>query len=319
MRNLASIQEIWKIEPIDNADRIELAHVLGWQCVVPKGEYHAGDKVIFFEPDSFLPIRPEYEFLRPSSYKKTDYMGEGFLITSRHLRGQLSQGLIMPCTVKLKVGTDVTDMLGVRKYEIPEYATTQGNIIGKLPPSVPHTNETRVQAEPDLLKAFNGVPYYISTKLDGSSHSISLDYKGFHVCDHNYEYKDGSFYDYITERRLDELINKHITIQGEFCGPGIQKNYLRLLKPEWFVFTIIEDNKRVGLERMHWLCEKYKLKHVPIEEVDVDLPSKYPNIEALLRRARGDKEGIVIRPMTPVWNEQINDWLSVKVINTDYE
>ena len=111
MRSLASVQEIGKIEPIENADRIELAHVLGWQCVVPKGEYRVGDKVIFFEPDSFLPIKPEYEFLRPSSYKKTDHMGEGFLISSRHLRGQLSQGLIMPCTEELEIGTDVTDML----------------------------------------------------------------------------------------------------------------------------------------------------------------------------------------------------------------
>ena len=30
MRKLASIQRIWQIEPIEGADRIELAHVLGW-------------------------------------------------------------------------------------------------------------------------------------------------------------------------------------------------------------------------------------------------------------------------------------------------
>ena len=109
MRKLASIQQIWKIKPIENADRIELAYVLGWQCVVPKGEYNVGDKVVFFEPDSFLPIRPEYEFLRASSYKKTDNMGEGFLIRNQHLRGQLSQGLIMPCPDStLKIGTDVS-------------------------------------------------------------------------------------------------------------------------------------------------------------------------------------------------------------------
>lgn len=39
MRKLASIQRIWKIEPIEGADRIELAHVLGWQCVVNKGQF----------------------------------------------------------------------------------------------------------------------------------------------------------------------------------------------------------------------------------------------------------------------------------------
>ena len=39
MRKLASIQRIWKIESIEGADRIELAHVLGWQCVVNKGQF----------------------------------------------------------------------------------------------------------------------------------------------------------------------------------------------------------------------------------------------------------------------------------------
>ena len=78
MRKLASIQRIWKIEPIEGADRIELAHVLGWQCVVNKGQFQPMDIGVYFEIDSFLPIRPEFEFMRSSSYKKIDIMGEGF-------------------------------------------------------------------------------------------------------------------------------------------------------------------------------------------------------------------------------------------------
>ena len=78
MRKLASIHRIWKIEPIDGADRIELAHVLGWQCVVNKGQFRPMDMGVYFEIDSFLPIRPVFEFLRTSSYRNTDVMGEGF-------------------------------------------------------------------------------------------------------------------------------------------------------------------------------------------------------------------------------------------------
>lgn len=33
MRKLASIQRIWDITPIEGADKIETAHVLGWTCV----------------------------------------------------------------------------------------------------------------------------------------------------------------------------------------------------------------------------------------------------------------------------------------------
>ena len=67
MRKLASIQRIWKIEPIEGADKIELAHVLGWQCVVNKGQFQPMDAAVYLEIDSFLPIRPEFEFLRASS------------------------------------------------------------------------------------------------------------------------------------------------------------------------------------------------------------------------------------------------------------
>ena len=80
MRKLASIQRIWKIEPIEGADRIELAHVLGWQCVVNKGQFKEMDLAVYFEIDSFLPVCEPFEFLRKSSYKKSDIMGEGFLL-----------------------------------------------------------------------------------------------------------------------------------------------------------------------------------------------------------------------------------------------
>ncbi len=36
MRHLASVQYVHDVTPIEGADRIELAHTLGWQCVVPK-------------------------------------------------------------------------------------------------------------------------------------------------------------------------------------------------------------------------------------------------------------------------------------------
>ena len=43
MRQLASIQRIKALEPIENADAIVRATVLGWQLVVKKGEFEVGD------------------------------------------------------------------------------------------------------------------------------------------------------------------------------------------------------------------------------------------------------------------------------------
>ena len=341
MRKLASIQVIWNIEPIEGADRIEIAHVLGWQCVVNKGQFKLMDKAVYFEVDSFLPIRPEFEFLRNSSYKNTDIMGEGFKLRTQTFRGQISQGLLQPIDRfpelegDLEVGTDISEILGVRKWEIEERATTGGTTIGTLPYDIPHTDETRVQAEPDLIKRFAGLEYYISTKMDGSSHSIGIDENGFHVTGHNYEYKnDGNsaFYEFVKAKGLAEKMNKFaeantlktLTIQGEFCAPGIQKNRLKLTKPEWYVFTVRENGKRVGLDRMLEVCDCLGVEHVPIEERGVDLPSKYPNVDALLERAEGEypkggkKEGVVIRPTEPVFCDIINANLSMKVVSNKY-
>ena len=341
MRKLASIQQIWKIEPIEGADRIELAHVLGWQCVVNKGQFQPMDIGLYFEIDSFLPIRPEFEFMRASSYKNTDIMGEGFRLRTMRFRGQISQGLLMPLSqfpeipADTAIGDDVTELLGVRKWEIEERATTGGTVIGPLPYDIPHTDETRVQEEPGLIQAFAGLEYYISTKMDGSSHSIGIDEEGFHVTGHNYEYKDdgsSSFYELVKARgyqaKMEEYVRelglKTLTIQGEFCAPGIQRNRLRLTKPEWYVFTIRENGNRVGLNRMRLICDALEMTPVPIEEVGVDLPSKYPNVEAMLDRADGDypnggkKEGIVIRPTEPVFCPLIGASLSMKIVSNKY-
>ena len=341
MRKLASIQRIWKTEPIEGADRIELAHVLGWQCVVNKGQFREMDLAVYFEVDSFLPIAPEFEFLRASSYRKTDIMGEGFRLRTMKFRGQISQGLLLPVSAfpaipaDAELGTDVTEILGVKKWEIEERITTGGTMIGTLPYDIPHTDETRVQAEPDLIQAFAGLEYYISTKMDGSSHSVGIDENGFHVTGHNYEYKDDGnspFYELVKSMDLQAKMEAFatannlstFTIQGELCAPGIQKNRLKLTKPAWYVFTIRENGKRVGLTRMLEVCEKLQLESVPIEEIGTDLPVKYPTVEALLERADGNypkggkKEGIVIRPTEPVYCELVSGALSMKVVSNKY-
>jgi RNA ligase (TIGR02306 family) len=341
MRKLASVQRIWKIEPIEGADRIELAHVLGWQCVVNKGQFQPMDPAVYFEVDSFLPVCPEFEFLRDSSYRKTDVMGEGFRLRTMKFRGQISQGLLLPLDAfpqipkDAEIGEDVSALLSVRKWEIEERISTGGTMIGALPPDIPHTDETRVQAEPELIQDFAGLEYYISTKMDGSSHSVGLDSEGFHVTGHNYEYKDDGkspFYEFVKALKLEEKMRAFaeenelltFTIQGELCAPGIQNNRLRLTKPEWYVFTVRENGKRVSLERMLEICRRLELKSVPIEEIGQDLPSKYSTVEALLERADGSypnggkKEGIVIRPTNPVYCERISASLSMKVVSNKY-
>lgn len=351
-RKMVSIQVIHDIVPIEGADRIEIAKILGWQCVIPKNEYKKYDKVIFFEVDSFLPLDNRYEFLRTSCFKKHPILGEGFIIKTAKMRGELSQGLILPIDEfpevllnpdkkYLKVGADLTDLLNVKNISdyFEERATGFGNIIGELPPTIPHTKETRVQAEPGLLVEFlNFDPdeeYYITTKLDGSSHSCSLDKTGFHVYGHNYEYaKDDAcpFYKILRDNNIPQKMEKYkdkypnLVLQGELCGGGIQGNPLMLPKLKWFVFNAIVDGQRVDLYTLKEIVEDMDLDMVPIEEVGLGsfFKNGYSTIYALLKRAEGDyndsfkKEGIVIRPVNPKYSEIIKTDLSMKVINNEY-
>lgn len=98
-RKLASIRVISDIQNIPDADKIEVVTVDGWKVVVAKSVGHkVGDEVIYCEIDSFLPIKEEFEFLRKSSYKKMGDM-EGFRLKTSKLRGQISNGLVLPLLI----------------------------------------------------------------------------------------------------------------------------------------------------------------------------------------------------------------------------
>lgn len=200
-RKLAHIEIIEELREIPGADKIEVAKVLGWECVVKKGEFKVGDKVIYVEVDSVMPDRPEYEFLRDRKFR----------IRTIKLRGVVSQGLVLPVTV-LKgnnkywaepgigffgdVGDDVTEALGITKYlspserdEISQQERKLANEKNKLkkfmmryswfrklflskkqksgfPYWVSKTDEERIQNIPYVLEQFKDKEVYVTEKID---------------------------------------------------------------------------------------------------------------------------------------------------------
>ena len=93
-RKLAHVEVIESLLPIEGADKIEVAKVLGWECVVKKGEFKVGEKVIYVEVDSVMPELPEYDFLKDRKYR----------VRTIKLRGQVSMGLVLPITILEKYG-----------------------------------------------------------------------------------------------------------------------------------------------------------------------------------------------------------------------
>lgn len=275
MRKLATVRTISDIRSIPGADRIELAVVDGWKCVIKKGEFAVGDCVVYCEIDSFLPVRQEFEFLRSSSFKK---MGdrEGFRLRTVKLRGQISQGLLLSTAVldgEVMLGQDVSDQLGIIKYEPPIPASLSGDVLGPFPAAIKKTDEERVQNLATEYESFAGKEFFVSEKLDGTSFTAFFD-QGFGVCGRNWQYalSDQNMLCRVAseldlERKLSSL-GRRVAIQGELVGPRIQGNKYQLNKQQLYVFNVFDMDQQayIDKEKASQLCETIELQQVPFIE-----------------------------------------------------
>lgn len=396
MRKLVSVQRIDGLEPIENADFIEKAKVLGWTLVVKKGEFKVGDLCAYFEIDSILPDVPEFEFLNwadvytlkcnncpartpvaardkdnkiacPNCQSEdTEVVGgreirkeKSRKLSTKKMRGVISQGLAMPLntitevrkrldtelansldlSVYYEVGQDLTEWLQVTKYEPPINAGRAGNVKGNFPFYVPKTDETRIQSIPDILKEIQGKRCYISMKLDGTSSTYSFKDGEIDICSRNMSYKDGltegltdrdDYYWAMAKRyNLSSVLKdrgQNIAVQGEICGPGIQKNRLGLPSLNLFVFDIyfIDEQRYASLEELKRMCLELGLITVPLIDENF-VPDDSTTVESLLKMAEGkypetknEREGIVIRPVEPMQSEVLGGRLSFKVVSNRF-
>lgn len=285
-RKLASIQRIAAVAPIEGADRIEKVAILGWYCVGKKGEFKAGDLCVYFEIDSLLPEWPEFEFLRQSSWNQS--LARYRLRTAK-LRAVVSQGLALPlsglvarlapASVDLVEGTDLTEILGIEKYEPAIPAQLEGQVRPFSWP-IAKTDELRLESDPALLSALWGKDYYITAKLDGTSGSFMLVESDsglkFHVCSRNYslvENETNTFWRLARTLDLEKTLRvemagtgRLLAIQGEVCGPGIQSNRMNLSEPTLFVFNIVDlrTGYRLTLDEMRGFCAANGVRMVPV-------------------------------------------------------
>jgi RNA ligase (TIGR02306 family) len=317
-RKLATLKTIENILPIEGADKIELAVVGGWKVVVGKDVGHkVGDMVVYCEVDSFLPIKEEFEFLRKSSYKKMGDL-EGFRLKTIKLRGQLSQGLILPLVETFGdfswtayEGLDVTERLGIIKYEPPIPAELAGQVIGGFPSFIRKTDEERIQnlsAEYDELKTLE---YYVTEKLDGTSSTFYFNNGTFGVCGRNWEYAETETNTYWkVARKLDleekmKSLGYNVCFQGELVGEGIQGNPYKLKGQTVYFYNVFNIDTQEYLNLNDFVLTMTSAFYSMLEFVPVIVSYfKLPEtIDELLILADGksvlcnttDREGLVIR------------------------
>ena len=330
MRKLASIQKIKAIEPIEGADAIEKATVLGWQLVVKKGEYQVGDLVVYCEIDAVMPDRPEFGFLKP----------RGMRIKTIRLRGQVSQGIcfqlsVLPEDFKIEEDADCTEVLGIIRYEPPMPACLNGIAKGRFPGFIPKTDEPRVQVLQHILDKYKGEYCYVTEKVDGSSVTYYLNNNEFGVCTRNFELiEDGENSYWKVARQMDienklRSLNRNFAIQGELLGEGIQSNKLRLRGQTVLFFNAFDIDRYAYLDFPEFteLTDKLELPVVPLVSSDYKLEN---DIEAIVKMAtlksricrEAWAEGIVIRSVSeksdPLLMNEMNGRISFKAINPEF-
>lgn len=352
MRKLASVRIIDDVLPIENADRLEQVAIGGWRVVVAKGEFVKGDKVVYFEIDSALPVTDErYEFLKERCLRKWicggRLMCEVIRIKSIKLRGVISQGLVMPLAefpeiTDTEVGTDVTELLNVTHYDelaekygrITGSARIAGNAKGNFPTHlVPKTDEERLQ---NLTEYFNGrfigVPFEVTEKFDGSSATYIYAPNArpddpFFVCSRNLELKEeeGNLYWEMAKKysigdvlkKVATVLDGDVAIQGEIVGPGVNGNRDLYTEHEFYVFRIYD------IKRQAWcpstlregICKAIGLKHVKVFETS-PVFDRLHDMDAFLKYVEGKTDRGNEREGMVF--KSVDGTVSFKVINNKY-
>jgi hypothetical protein len=391
-RKLAYIATISRLDKIPDKDRIVYAsfYDTGWQVIVDTSN-KVGDKVVYVEIDSILPVKPEYEFLRKRCFSEKY---NGFVIKGMKMAGLISYGLVVPVPAGYEDKPDGFDMTGIleivkKEDEFPElpaefkspfdkfidwFCKKLGikrkikklGIEGGWLSFAQKTDETRIENLPYLFSDdFKGTPVYTTVKCDGQSATFAVFKKYFFIASRNvvlYRKQIGqamkelnpkskylsrmdnfrkiaALYDIPRKLYKTGITGGGVVIQGELCGPGIQKNPMGLREVDLFVFNVyfpkplFVGNSERGFtdEFSSWdsiadFCNKTGLKTVPfIEKRKFDWPDK----AALKEYAKGkypngkNREGVVIRydsgrdPMPKALTGMSNTW-SFKCVNDDY-
>jgi len=349
MNKLATIQRLHSIQrhPNEDVEKLEVGKVMEWPVVIPKGQYKDGELVVFIAIDSIVPeSNPYFEFMRRQKFR----------IWNARFKGAPSSGLVCPISILpervgfdgdgnereiiAEEGDDVSEILGITKYERPLDLSTRGDAAGGFPTSlISISDEDNMLSNSKSLEELHGKEIYITQKTDGSSttfiYNTNPNFSGgeFKACSRRFELKEGSGFPWFSVTKYDiknKLIalGKNLAIQAESIGPKLNGNTMELKEPEIRVFRIKDLDKReiLGFYDLKAMCEQLQLPMVDIIEV-CQFDKTIHNIEYFRQLADSQvwstngkpAEGMVVAPTIPFYSPSIGKEWSLKLINQNYK
>ena len=251
--------------------------------------------------------------------------------------------------VELVEGLDLTEALGIQKWEAPIPAQLQGQAAGTFPTSlIPKTDQERIQncfgdiqkrakrfatekvwnAETQTLEEhpvvvpedFKEPTYEVTMKLDGSSCTIFRWEGELRVCSRNLELKineenkDNTFV--AMALKIGHRIPNGVAVQGELMGPGIQGNREGFAEHKFFVFDIFDIDRHTYISSLDRkiVCKSWGFEHVPVLGVDWKAPA---SVKESLSLAEGPSINHKIREGL-VWKCNEDPSFSFKTISNQF-
>ena len=310
MKTLAVVGKIISLSVIKDADRIMRAEVVcgesgKWTGVV--GLNHSvGELVTVFLQDAILKPNDRWAFMEKSKWR----------VRMSRFRGCPSECLIISGAPDMPIGTDLTEVLGVTKYEKALPASMTGEAVGNFPSFLPKTDEPNYQTI-EWRELLSGGNWYATQKADGSSCTAWVDEDGLHVASRNLELREFSTsgktnsYWLVARKYGLEKLPVGIAIQFELIGEGIQSNQMGIKGIEGRMFGAFKrewDGRwhRVKRDEFPAVMPLAELHPVEIYETEEHLRSA-----AEIKYANGNHgEGLVFRSHDQSW--------SFKIINLLY-
>ena len=302
---IVEISKIDKVTPHTNADALELAQIKGWQCVIPKARYLAGDLVTYIPIDAVIP--PEHS----DRWGITKYLSNGRVRCAR-LRGEPSFGVIVDRDDKAWAeGLDVADWYGITKY-VPPLKPQAGDAAPPHPLFIEYTDVENLRNFPDLFQ--DGEEVVVTEKIHGTNCRVGLIEGEWMAGSMSVRRQrpegdlTGSLYwlpftiDGV-QPLLEALGRTHrqVILFGEVFGSKVQSLHYGAVGALGFrAFDLLADGKYRDPEDFAALCAEFGIPTVPLlYQGPYDLPTIKALSEGSTTLGAGHiREGVVVKPAT---------------------
>lgn len=354
---LATVEKVIEILPIEGADCIEIAVIMGWEVVVKKGKFENGDYCIYIPIDTVVDLSKPY-------FEGAESRLKGGRIKTTKIRGVWSQGFALGINdvdfeVPLEEDYDVGELLNMKKYEKDEQSVVslvrdpnktykESEFLPFPHEIIPKTDEPNFKTKHKALTELQGKEMYITKKLDGSSMTLIWLDGNFMVCSRNiilYSIIDGIIMvevdskdaqmkiNFVKKHNFADLPISNFAVQGEFFGPGVGPNKMKFKKLGYSLFTVKElirnsDQRFLSGTYLSYyqlidFCSQYSFDMVPVISISIcgeDLTIKsFQEISNGIEYDGITGEGIVVRPTIPFVSRILGRHFSVKIINQNFK